>query len=109
MTVRGVFVAVLLVLGVGLQLLCAVGLLAMRDTFSRLHYVAPGGFGLAAIAAAIVVRQSFSLIGDHALATAAIVLLTGPVLVHVTARTARARRLGDWTIRRGEDVERVRP
>jgi len=106
-TVVGVVVAVLLALGVGLQLVAALGLVAMRDTFARLHYPGVSGFGLAAIAVAIFVREGFSMIGDKALATAAVTLLAGPVLVHVTARAARVRRLGDWKVQPGERVEEV--
>jgi multicomponent Na+:H+ antiporter subunit G len=104
---RDVVVAALLVLGVALQLLSCAGLLAMRSTFARLHYVAPAGFGVAAVAAAIFVEESFSVIGDKALATAALLLLTGPVLVHVTGRAARVHGRGDWRVGDDEDVERV--
>ena len=108
MTFREVVVAVLLVLGVALQLFACLGLIVMRDSFARLHYLAPSGFGVVAIAAAILVEESFSVIGDKAIATAAVVLLTGPVLAHVTARSARIRRLGDWKEQRSGEVERVR-
>lgn len=107
MTVVGVVVAALLVLGVGLQLVAVLGVAAMRDTYARLHYVGVGGFGLAAIALAVFVREPLSTVGDKALATAALVLVTGAVLVHVTARAARVRRLGGWAIQPGEEVEEV--
>jgi monovalent cation/proton antiporter MnhG/PhaG subunit len=107
MSFRDVVVAVLLVLGVGLQLLACLGLVAMRDSFARIHYVAPAGFGVVAIVAAILVEESFSIIGDKAIVTAAVVLLSGPVLAHVTARSARTRRLGSWKSRRPDEVERV--
>jgi multisubunit Na+/H+ antiporter MnhG subunit len=106
-TVVGVIVAVLLALGVGLQLIACLGVAAMRDTYARLHYVGVSGFGLAAIAVAVFVRETFSMIGDKALATAAVVLVTGPVLVHVTSRAARLRRLGGWAIQPGERVEEL--
>jgi monovalent cation/proton antiporter MnhG/PhaG subunit len=107
MSFRDVVVAVLLVLGVGLQLLACLGLVVMRDSFARIHYVAPAGFGVIAVAAAVLVEESFSTIGDKAIATAAVVLLSGPVLAHVTARSARTRRLGSWKSRRPDEVERV--
>jgi multisubunit Na+/H+ antiporter MnhG subunit len=108
MTFKDVVVAILLILGVALQVLAGLGLLTMRDSFARLHYVAPGGFGVAAIAAAILVEESFSIIGDKAVAAAVVLMVSGPVLVHVTARTARIRRLGEWSDRRPGEVERVR-
>lgn len=98
----------LLAIGVGLQLLSALGLIAMRDTLARVHYLAPAGFGVLAIALAILVEESFSMVGDKALLTAAVALVGGPVLAHVTARATRVRRRGDWRIGEDEDVERVR-
>ena len=67
----------------------------MRGAYARLHYTAPGGLGALLIAIAMVVRQGFSLIGDKALLLAVFVLVTSPVLSHVTARAARIRELGD--------------
>jgi monovalent cation/proton antiporter MnhG/PhaG subunit len=105
--VRTALVIVLLALGVGLQLLSCLGLLAMRDTYARLHYLAASSFGVLAIAAAIFVEEPFSMIGEKALLAAVFLLATGPVLVHVTARTARTRRHGGWAIRDDEKVERL--
>lgn len=104
---RTALVIALLALGIGLQLLACLGLLVMRDTYARLHYLGAGGFGVAAIAAAIFVEEPFSMIGEKALLVAAFLLATGPVLVHVTARTARSRRHGNWTIGADEKIERV--
>jgi hypothetical protein len=56
MTFKDVAVGALLVAGVALQLLAGLGLVTMRDTFARLHYVAPAGFGVVAIAAAILLE-----------------------------------------------------
>lgn len=105
---RTALVIALLALGVGLQALSCLGLAAMRDTFARLHYLAASSFGVVAIAAAIFVEEPFSMIGEKALLAAVFLLATGPVLVHVTARTARSRRHGDWRIQPGEKVERLR-
>jgi monovalent cation/proton antiporter MnhG/PhaG subunit len=87
---------VLLIVGVVLELFSVLGLVVMRDVFDRLHYVGLAGYGALAIGIAILVRESFSLIGDKALATGIVVLLIGPVLVHTTARSMRARQFGDW-------------
>ena len=82
-----------------------IGLICMRDAYDRLHYVSLPSFGALLIAVAIVVSQSFSLIGDKALATACVLVVFGPVLVHATARSLRVRERGDW--RAGAD-DRVR-
>lgn len=88
-------VAALLIVGVAIELLCCIGVLVMRGPYARLHYTAPAGVGALLIAIAVVVRQGFSLIGNKALVLAMFVLITGPVLSHVTARAARIRELGD--------------
>jgi multisubunit Na+/H+ antiporter MnhG subunit len=46
------------------------------------------------VAVAVVVHDSFSLIGNKALLLAAFLLVSGPVLTHVTARIAHQGRSG---------------
>ncbi len=98
---------VLLILGVALELFAVLGLVVMRDVFDRLHYVGLAGYGALCIAVAILVRESWSLIGDKALATAGLLLIIGPLLVHTTARSFRTRRHGDW--RKGIEKEVEKP
>jgi multisubunit Na+/H+ antiporter MnhG subunit len=98
---------VLLVLGVILELFAVLGVVAMRDAFDRLHYVGLAGYGALLIAIAILVDQSWSLIGDKALATAGLLLVIGPVMVHTTARSFRTRKRGDW--REGIEKEAESP
>jgi multisubunit Na+/H+ antiporter MnhG subunit len=82
----------LLCAGVGVQVLSAIGLLVGADTFDRLHLVAPGmTIGPALVCGAILVNESFSQAGIHAVIVGVIVLVTGPVLGHVTARAVRIR------------------
>jgi multicomponent Na+:H+ antiporter subunit G len=92
---REAVIAVLLVGGVGIELLCCVGVLMMRGAYARLHYGAPAGLGAVLLALAILLRQGFSLIGDKAMLIGVFVLLTSPVLSHVTARAAHIRTLDD--------------
>lgn len=87
---------VLLVVGVALDIFAVLGLVVMRNPFDRLHYVGLAGYGALFVAVAILVRESFSLIGDKALAAGAILMLVGPVLVHTTVRSLRTRERGDW-------------
>jgi multisubunit Na+/H+ antiporter MnhG subunit len=87
---------VLLIAGTALDLFAVLGMTVMRDAFDRLHYVGLAGYGALLVAVAIVVRESWSLIGDKALLTAALLLTVGPVLVHTTARSFRTREHGDW-------------
>jgi multisubunit Na+/H+ antiporter MnhG subunit len=82
----------LLVAGVGVQLLSCIGLLIARTTFDRLHLVAPATvLGATLVCAAVLVNESFSQGGIHAVVIGAILASTGPVLTHVTARAARLR------------------
>jgi multicomponent Na+:H+ antiporter subunit G len=93
---REAVASALLGLGTAIEVLAAVGVSVMRDVFDRLHYVGLASFGVLLIGVSILIQESFSLIGDKALATGVLVLLLGPVLVHATARSLRTRQRGDW-------------
>jgi multisubunit Na+/H+ antiporter MnhG subunit len=97
---------VLLWIGVGLELLAVLGICVMRNAFDRLHCVSLAGYGALLIAVSILVRESFSLIGDKALLTGALVVLLSPVLLHTTMRSLRIRAYGDWR-RRDEEEHRT--
>jgi multisubunit Na+/H+ antiporter MnhG subunit len=88
-----------------LELFAVLGVVVMRDVFDRLHYVGLAGYGALLVAVAILVNESWSLIGDKALATGAVLLLVGPVLVHTTARSFRTRVRGDWREGIEQEVE----
>lgn len=94
-----ILVAVLLIAGVFVEILCCLGVLVMRSAYARLHYTAPAGLGAVLLALAIVLREGFSLIGDKALLIAVFIVVTSPVLSHVTARAVRIRELGDGVTR----------
>ena len=96
MSAGHIIAVVLLAAGTILELLAVLGMCAMRDVFDRLHYVGLGSFGALLIGVSILCHESFSLIGDKALAAGALLVLLGPVLVHTTARSLRIRSLGDW-------------
>jgi multicomponent Na+:H+ antiporter subunit G len=93
--VRDVFAIALLMAGLAVQVLAVLGVTLVRDTLDRVHFLAPSTLATLCIAAAVVVRESFSLIGISALLLAGVVLLTGPVLSHVTARALHASREAD--------------
>ncbi|UGS38360.1 monovalent cation/H(+) antiporter subunit G [Capillimicrobium parvum] len=84
--VRDVSAMVLLFAGVAVQLLAVLGVTLLRDALDRVHFLAPTTLATVLVAAAVVVRESFSLIGIAALLVAGFALFTGPVLAHVTAR-----------------------
>src|SRR6266545_5020513 len=85
-------------------------LLVMRDAYDRLHFTAPATtIAPLAIAAAVVLEESLSAAGIKALLVALVLLATNPVLTHATARAARVRALGEWTVQEGEQVQGERP
>jgi multisubunit Na+/H+ antiporter MnhG subunit len=97
--------SVLLVAGVGLEVLAVLGLVVMRAVLDRLHYVGLAGAGGFLVGVSIVVRESFSLIGDKALLTGFVLFVLGGILVHVTARSLQIRRHGDWNAQLDEVAE----
>jgi multisubunit Na+/H+ antiporter MnhG subunit len=98
---------VLLIAGVALQLFSVLGMVVMRNAYDRLHYVGLAGYGAVLIGVSIVIRESWSLIGDKALATGVVLAVIGPVLVHTTVRSLRTREHGEWN--EGIEQEAERP
>ena len=64
MSAREIATIVLLGLGVLLELVACLGIVAMRGVYDRLHFTGLTTLGAAAIAAAVLVDDSFSMIGD---------------------------------------------
>jgi multisubunit Na+/H+ antiporter MnhG subunit len=93
---RAIVAIVLLAAGGMLELLAVLGLCVMRNVYDRLHYVGLAGFGALLIAVAVVVRESFSLIGDKALLVGVILVVAGPIMVQTTARSLLIRERGDY-------------
>jgi len=96
MGARAVAEWVLLGIGSAAFLLTAAGIL-VHDVFERIHYMSPAAtFGVAAIAAAVIVHHPWSATTIKAILIAALVFWTNPVISHATARAERVRRLGSW-------------
>ena len=95
----------LLIAGGVLELIAVLGLCVMRNVYDRLHYVGVAGFGGFLIAVAVLVRESFSLIGDKALLVGVVLVLAGPVLVQTTVRSLLIREYGDWRAKTREGPE----
>jgi multisubunit Na+/H+ antiporter MnhG subunit len=102
---RAVVAVILLIAGGLLELIAVLGICVMRDAYDRLHYPGVAGFGAFLIGLAVVVRESFSLIGDKALLVGVILVLAGPVLVQTTVRSLLIRELGDWRVKARERSE----
>jgi monovalent cation/proton antiporter MnhG/PhaG subunit len=79
-----------------LEVVAVLGVVAMADTYDRLHYVSLASFGGVALGAAIFVAEGPSMIAVKAGLTVLVLMSTAPVLTHATARAVRDRE------RRGE-------
>jgi multisubunit Na+/H+ antiporter MnhG subunit len=109
-SVGDVAVVVLLVIGVGSALLSAAGLLATADPYDQLHFTGPATvISPVAIAAAVLVEEPLSSAGVKAVLIAIIMLGTGPVLIHATARAARVRERGRWVVLSEELEQKEHP
>lgn len=105
MTARQLVADVLLWAGVLLTLISCLGVLVMRDAYARLHFSSPAILGTVCIAVAVVVEDSFSLIGDKAILIALFLVVASPILTHATARAVRIVTRGDWPLTPEERVE----
>jgi monovalent cation/proton antiporter MnhG/PhaG subunit len=95
----------LVCIGVGLGLVATLGVVVMRDWQDRIHYAGMSSLGVVCIAVAVLIRESFSVIGDKALATAVLMLIASPIANHVVLRSGRIRTLGDWRRNVDEEIE----
>jgi multisubunit Na+/H+ antiporter MnhG subunit len=92
----GGIVDALLVVAVGAQLVCCVGLLVMRTAADRLHYASAAyTVGPLCVLAAILIREGLSSSGLDTIAAVGLLFLAGPIVVHATARADRRMALGD--------------
>ncbi len=97
MTIQEIGSAVLLFTGVGILLICCVGIWVMPDTYDQLHFTGPAtSVAPVAIAGAVILQESLSQSGVKAVLVAAVMGITGPVLTHATGRAARIREHGHF-------------
>lgn len=106
---RQVVTDVFLWLGILLSMISCVGLLVARTALNRLHFVGPITLGGVCVTVAIVVQNSFSLVGDEAILVAVLLMVCSPVITHAAARAARIVLQGDWRIQPHEEVEVEEP
>lgn len=91
MNARAVAVDALLALGVGAEVLCALGVLTAKTVFDRLHFFsATTSVGAPAIAVAVVIAHPTSSDALTALLVGVALVASGPLLTHAIARAARA-------------------
>jgi monovalent cation/proton antiporter MnhG/PhaG subunit len=89
-TARDLLVDVFLVLGVACQIVCCVGVVAMKNVYDRLHYAAAGTtLGPVFVGVAILIRESVSAAGLETIATVVLLFVLNPVVTIATARAAQ--------------------
>jgi monovalent cation/proton antiporter MnhG/PhaG subunit len=92
----GLAIDVLLAIAAAAQLVCCIGLVAMRTAADRLHYASAGyTVGPMCVLAAVIVREGLTSSGLDSIATVGLLFLAGPVVVHATARANRRIEHGD--------------
>jgi len=102
--IRAVLADICLAAAVVLVLASCVGLLVMRDTYQRLHYVTPVAL-VAPVLVGLAVLARSGLTESSSLTWLALlfVIIAGPFLTHATIRAARIRQTGDWRPAPGRD------
>jgi multicomponent Na+:H+ antiporter subunit G len=99
----------LVVAGASVALSCA-GLVVARTPSDKLHYTGPATVvAPVCLAAAVVVQEPLSSAGIKAVLVAIVMLLTGPIVLHATARAARIRDHGRFVILSREHERKERP
>ncbi len=92
-------VVLFLALGIIVELISCVGVLAMRHFYDRLHYTGPAStLGAFLIGAALVVQNALKQQGVKSIMVVVLLGMTGPLLTHATARAARIREFGRWVV-----------
>jgi multisubunit Na+/H+ antiporter MnhG subunit len=100
--IRTVLADILLAVAAAVVLASAIGLLVMRDTYQKLHFVTPVAVvAPLAVGLAVLVRSGWSMNSSLTWLALLFVVIAGPYLSHATIRTARIRDAGDWRPARG--------
>jgi multisubunit Na+/H+ antiporter MnhG subunit len=101
--VTRLIVAVLVWFAAGSALLSCVGMVAVRDHFPRMHFMAPvADISAVLLVAAVGMQEGW---GQELIKTAlvcAVLIVMNAVLAHATARATRVREYGEWTAQPGE-------
>jgi multisubunit Na+/H+ antiporter MnhG subunit len=96
-TGRDIIADVLLGVAVAIVLASSIGILAMRDSYRKVHYVTPAALVAPLFVGLAVLAQS-GLTDNTAQMCLALIFLgiAGPFLSHATMRAIRIRETGDW-------------
>jgi multisubunit Na+/H+ antiporter MnhG subunit len=102
--VREVAVDILLGLAVVVAIASGVGVLAMRDTYQKVHYLTPLSIvAPVLVGLAVLVQAGYSTRSAQTWLAVGFLVIASPFLSHATIRAARIRAEGDWRTTRGEE------
>jgi len=106
MTARALIVDGLLGLGVAVMWFSAVGVLAMRNVFDRLHYLSPAStLGPLLIGLALVIQEGGKSEAFKGLFAMVLFMALSPLVTHAVALAARTRTFGAFVITAEEEPE----
>ena len=90
--VRTVLADVLLGLAAAVVLASSAGILVMRDTYQKIHYVTPAALvAPVLVGLAVLARSGWNVTTGQTWLTVVLMAVAGPYLAHATLRAARAR------------------
>ena len=105
MTYHPIATSILLGLAVLIALICAVGLMVMRDPLQRLHFSAPiVSLSAMFIAAAVWLENFDPQARIKSVLIAVVLFVMNSILTHATAKAVRIRDVGHWDVRRAEGI-----
>ena len=97
----------LLIIGVGTELLCCVGILTMRNVYNRLHFTGLAALvGPITITAAVLSQEGLSQAGIKAILITLMLLIVNPILTHTTARAIYLREIAEHASGAGREQEK---
>jgi monovalent cation/proton antiporter MnhG/PhaG subunit len=98
MSIANIAVESLLAVAVVVALICAVALLAMRDFFEKLHYMAAvAAVSGLSVLIAVVIKEGAGQAAIKMSLILVLLLIMNAVVTHATARAARIRTFGTWS------------
>jgi multisubunit Na+/H+ antiporter MnhG subunit len=110
MSVGDLAVGLLLAVGAASVALSCAGLVLAGNSWDKLHFTGPATvIAPIALAGAVLVQEPLSSAGIKAVLVAIVMLGTGPVVLHATARAGRVRDHGRFVILASEAERKEHP
>ncbi len=99
--IREILACVFLIIGGGLSLIAAAGVLRMPDLFTRMHAATKTGtVGVSAITIGMMIHFDTVTVTSKGVLVIALFLLTAPVAAHMIARAAYRSGVSLWILTR---------